>query len=82
MSTQWERPGFYDLTERDRAIARLLGEGKSVTEVAERMGLSYRRMVTLVTDICDKLGLEGSYSKTLQLRYWARETFGKGDPER
>jgi two-component system invasion response regulator UvrY len=45
------------LTERDLEIVRLLGAGRSLTEVAATLGLSYKTVANTCTQIKAKLGV-------------------------
>lgn len=46
-----------DLTERDMEILRLLGEGRSFTEIAAALGLGYKTVANTATGIKSKLGV-------------------------
>ncbi len=45
------------LTERDLEILRLLGEGRSFTDIAEALGLGYKTVANTATQIKAKLGV-------------------------
>ncbi len=45
------------LSERDLEILRLLGEGRSFTEIAAALGLSYKTVANTATSIKSKLGV-------------------------
>jgi len=45
------------LTERDLEILRLLGEGKSLAEIAEELGVGYKTVANTCTQIKSKLGV-------------------------
>jgi DNA-binding NarL/FixJ family response regulator len=45
------------LSERDLEILRLLGEGRSFTEIAAQLGLSYKTIANTATSIKSKLGV-------------------------
>jgi DNA-binding NarL/FixJ family response regulator len=45
------------LTERDLEILRLLGEGRSFTDIAEALGLGYKTVANTATQIKSKLGV-------------------------
>jgi two-component system invasion response regulator UvrY len=45
------------LTERDLEILRLLGEGRSFTEIGEALGLGYKTIANAATMIKSKLGV-------------------------
>lgn len=46
------------LTNREMEILRLLGEGKSITEIAEYFGVAYKTIANSCTRLKEKLGLE------------------------
>lgn len=46
-----------DLTERDMEILRLLGEGRSFTQIAAALGVSYKTIANTATMIKTKLGV-------------------------
>jgi two-component system, NarL family, invasion response regulator UvrY len=48
---------FKDLTRRDLEILRLLGEGYSLVQIADAIGLSYKTVANNCTHIKSKLGL-------------------------
>ncbi|MCI0466903.1 MAG: response regulator transcription factor [Beijerinckiaceae bacterium] len=48
---------FRDLTHRDLEILRLLGEGSSLLQIAEALGLSYKTVANNCTIMKNKLGL-------------------------
>jgi two-component system, NarL family, invasion response regulator UvrY len=55
------------LSERDMEIVRLLGAGRSLTEIAETLGLGYKTVANTCTQIKSKLGV----SRTADLiRFW------------
>ncbi len=45
------------LSERDLEILRLLGEGRSFTEIAQQLGLGYKTVANTATSIKSKLGV-------------------------
>jgi DNA-binding NarL/FixJ family response regulator len=45
------------LSERDLEILRLLGEGRSFTEIAQQLGLGYKTVANTATAIKSKLGV-------------------------
>ena len=45
------------LSERDLEILRLLGEGRSFTEIADVLGLGYKTIANTATQIKAKLGV-------------------------
>jgi two-component system invasion response regulator UvrY len=48
---------FKDLTRRDLEILRLLGEGYSMMQIADTIGLSYKTVANNCTQMKNKLGL-------------------------
>jgi DNA-binding NarL/FixJ family response regulator len=50
-------PGRQQLGERDLEILRLLGEGRSFTEIAAVLGLGYKTVANTATLIKSKLGV-------------------------
>ncbi|HVV29024.1 MAG TPA: response regulator transcription factor [Rhizomicrobium sp.] len=50
-------PGRQSLSERDLEILRLLGEGRSFSEIAAAMGLGYKTVANAATLIKSKLGV-------------------------
>lgn len=50
-------PGRQHLSERDLEILRLLGEGRSFTEIAAVLGLGYKTVANTATLIKSKLGV-------------------------
>lgn len=46
------------LTNREMEILRLLGEGKSITEIAQYFGVAYKTVANSCTRLKEKLGLE------------------------
>ncbi len=49
--------GEHRLSERDIEIVRLLGAGRSLTEIAEALGLAYKTVANACTQIKAKLGV-------------------------
>jgi len=45
------------LTERDLEIMRLLGEGRSLNEIAEALGVGYKTVANTSSQIKSKLGV-------------------------
>ncbi len=56
-----------DLSRRELEILRLLGEGKSMTEIADLLGISYKTVANNLTQIKSKLAI----SKTAELMRFA-----------
>ena len=50
-------PGRQQLSERDLEILRLLGEGRSFTQIAAALGVSYKTIANTATMIKSKLGV-------------------------
>jgi two-component system invasion response regulator UvrY len=48
---------FKDLTRRDLEILRLLGEGYSLLQIADTIGLSYKTVANHCSQMKNKLGL-------------------------
>jgi DNA-binding CsgD family transcriptional regulator/tetratricopeptide (TPR) repeat protein len=60
----------YDgLSEREREVAALIGQGKSNAEMAEQLVVSKRTVDTYVSRVLTKLGLSSRY----QIALWTRE---------
>ena len=64
----------HDLSERERQILDLLGQGHGNHEIAERLSLSVRTVESYCTRAIDKLGLNGMKA----LRHYAATTFRRG----
>jgi DNA-binding CsgD family transcriptional regulator len=60
---------FGGLTEREREIAALIAEGKSNREIADKLVLSERTVITHVSSILNKLG----FASRTQIAVWAAE---------
>lgn len=65
-----EKERFGGLTAREREIAALIAEGKSNREIADRLVLSERTVITHVTSILNKL----SFVSRTQIAVWANES--------
>lgn len=50
-------PGLALLTERERTVLRLIGEGKRTKEIAAELGITFKTAVTHRSNIMDKLGI-------------------------
>jgi len=48
---------LHELSQRERQIVRLLGEGKSLTEISVELSLGYKTVANTVVTIKQKLGL-------------------------
>ncbi|HWZ17489.1 MAG TPA: LuxR C-terminal-related transcriptional regulator, partial [Ktedonobacteraceae bacterium] len=57
------------LTEREREVAALIGQGKSNAEIAEQMVVSKRTVETHMSSVLSKLGLPSRF----QIAMWARD---------
>lgn len=62
-------PEWGGLSERERAVARLVAQGLSNREIAEALVLSRRTVETHVANIFNKLG----FSSRAQVRQWVRD---------
>jgi len=62
-----ESSALSDLSRRELEILRLLGEGKSMTEIAGVLGISYKTVANNLTQIKNKLGI----NKTAELMRFA-----------
>ena len=62
-----ESSALSDLSRRELEILRLLGEGKSMTEIAGVLGISYKTVANNLTQIKSKL----SITKTAELMRFA-----------
>jgi len=60
---------YADLTEREREVATLIGQGKSNAEIAEQLVVSKRTVETYVSSVLSKVGL----SSRSQIALWARD---------
>lgn len=69
-SRRAEKERFGGLTEREREIAGLIATGNSNREIAERLVLSERTVITHITNILNKLG----FTSRTQIAVWANES--------
>ena len=60
---------YAGLTEREREVATLIGQGKSNAEIAEQLVVSKRTVETYVSSVLSKVGL----SSRSQIALWARD---------
>ncbi|GIJ67034.1 hypothetical protein Voc01_019510 [Virgisporangium ochraceum] len=71
-----------ELTARERAILRLLGEGHTDGVVAERLGISLRTIAYTMRSLMDRLGVENRFQLGLVLgAAEAGEPAGSEPPE-
>ncbi|MBO0663902.1 response regulator transcription factor [Jiella sp. MQZ9-1] len=64
--------GVSDLTRRELQILHMLGEGKSLSEIADGLGVAYKTVANTSTRMKEKLGIE----RTSDLVRFALETKG------
>ncbi|MCE7029517.1 response regulator transcription factor [Jiella avicenniae] len=64
--------GVSDLTRRELQILHMLGDGKSLSEIAEGLGVAYKTVANTSTRMKEKLGVE----RTSDLVRFALETKG------
>ena len=57
MTERQERPALRDLSTREREVAEALGGGSTKREIAEKLGVKFSTINTLVTRIYRKLGV-------------------------
>jgi DNA-binding NarL/FixJ family response regulator len=57
-----QKPGIKDLTPSELQIIKLIAESKTSKEIAEELFISYRTVENHRSNICTKLGLQGSNS--------------------
>src|SRR5439155_24212136 len=65
-ATAYEYDG---LSEREREVAALIGQGKSNTEISELLVVSKRTVETYVSNTLSKLG----FTSRSQIALWARD---------
>ncbi|HWI63196.1 MAG TPA: response regulator transcription factor [Symbiobacteriaceae bacterium] len=70
--------GFADLTERERSILSLIGEGMTNREIAARLYLSEKTVRNYVSIILQKMGLS---NRTQAAAYVSRHRLLGGEPE-
>ncbi|MCB8838247.1 response regulator transcription factor [Aurantimonas sp. VKM B-3413] len=66
------RSGVTDLSRRELQILHMLGDGKSLTDIAEGLGVAYKTIANTSTRMKEKLGVE----RTSDLVRFAIETKG------
>ena len=57
-----QTPGLNDLTATEKRVLKLIAEYKTSKEIAEELHIHYRTVDNHRTNICQKLGLQGSHS--------------------
>jgi DNA-binding NarL/FixJ family response regulator len=57
MAERQERPALRDLSTREREVAEALGAGSTKREIAEKLGVKFSTINTLVTRIYRKLAV-------------------------
>jgi DNA-binding NarL/FixJ family response regulator len=57
-----ERPGLGSLTPAERRVLKLIAENKTSKDIAGELFVSYRTVENHRSNICQKLGLQGSHS--------------------
>jgi DNA-binding NarL/FixJ family response regulator len=57
-----QTPGLNDLTTTEKRVLKLIAEYKTSKEIAEELHIHYRTVDNHRTNICNKLGLQGSHS--------------------
>jgi DNA-binding NarL/FixJ family response regulator len=60
---------YSGLTERERDVAALIGQGKSNAEIADLLVVSKRTVETYVSNVLSKLGVPSRH----QIALWARD---------
>ncbi|MEN3791139.1 response regulator transcription factor [Fulvimarina sp. MAC3] len=72
MSEQPQNAGLETLTRRELQILQMLGEGNSLSEIADGLGIAYKTAANTATKLKEKLGLD----RTADLVRFALETRG------
>jgi two-component system response regulator NreC len=72
-----QKPGYDSLTEREKEILKLIGEGHTNQEIAQRLCLSVNTVQTHRTHIMDKLNL---HNRTALLRFAVRAGLLEKEP--
>ena len=57
-----EKPGLSALTPSERRVLKLVAENKTSREIAAELFISYRTVENHRSNICQKLGLQGTHS--------------------
>lgn len=57
-----EQPGLKGLTTAERRVLKLIADNKTSREIAEELFISHRTVENHRSNICQKLGLQGSHS--------------------
>lgn len=64
--------GFAKLSSRERDILKLIGDGRSMTEIAEILGVAYKTVANTALRLRDKIGAKG-YSDLVRIAIERRE---------
>src|SRR6185503_9363192 len=72
-STQVQRTGLENLTDRELHVLQLLGDGKSTREIAAELNLSFKTVESHRENIKSKLGLDTAAELTHYANEWMRE---------
>lgn len=63
-----------DITQRQRQVAALVAEGHTNKRIAAELGISQRRVQSLIARIADTLGAESDRDDRVQIAlWWTRE---------